>query len=282
MIRVIEFFTPLNWNGKILKRYLISNYGRLFDRRDDTFVNYSVDKDGYFMASILVPGVGFKKIRVHRFELLSFNYNDNFMNLQVNHKDGNKQNLFIDNLEWLTPLGNTRHGWKTGLNKNIGTQNGNGKYDENYIRHICDLIDEGKSNPEIMNILNVRDKKERMRLSSTITGIRKGKTHTYISSNYSFMSGTVEKRYDEFTIHLLCKFLSDEREYSYKEIMDLLQIPNEDRKLFKVFINDVIRKRTGKLITDRFYPNLKQPITKDDDNLTSWTFNDYRKLDIHV
>ena len=92
------------------------------------------------------------------------------------------------------------------------------------------------------------------------------------------MSGSVNKSYNEFTIHLLCQFLSDSNTYSYKDIMDLMHIPNEDRKLFKIFINVVIRKRTGKVITDEYYPSLSKPIIRENDELTSCTLNDYRKL----
>lgn len=266
---LMEFFVPLNWNGIIVDRYLISNFGRLYDNQKQCFVNYSIDKDGYFMASITVPGFGYKKIRVHRFELMSFNYVENCLDFQVNHKDGNKQNLYIGNLEWSTPLENTRHGWNTGLNHNVGISNGNGKHDEQIIRKICELIDLGYNNSQISDYFNISEKKERMRMPATITGIRNGKTHKYISSEYSFMSGKCKKDYSEFSIHLLCKILSDGNTYSYKEVMDMMQIPNEDRRLYKVFINDVISKRTGKLVTDQFYPNLQKPIIKEDDDLIS-------------
>lgn len=266
---LMEFFVPLNWNGIIVDRYLISDHGRLYDNQNKCFVRYSIDKDDYFMASITVPGYGYKKIRVHRFELLSFNFIEDFEKLQVNHKDGNKQNLYIDNLEWSTPLYNTRHGWNNGLNQNVENSNGNGKYDEQYIRKICEMIDKGLSNSQISDQLNITKKEERMRMSATLAGIRKGKTYKHISNEYSFMSGKVKKDYGELTIHLLCNLLSDENTYSYKEIMDIMQIPNEDRRLFKVFINDIINKRTGKLITDEFYPNLKRPIVKEDDELIS-------------
>lgn len=266
---IMEFFVPLNWNGIIVDRYLISDFGRLYDRLKQCFVNYSIDKDGYFMASITIPGIGYKKIRVHRFELLSFDYIENFMEFQVNHKDGNKQNLYLGNLEWNTPLQNTRHGWNSGLNQNICTTNGNGKHDEQFIRKICELIDSGYNNSQISDYFNIYEKSERMRMSATITGIRNGKTHKYISNEYSFMSGKIKKDYNEFSIHLLCQILSDGNTYSYREVMDMMQIPNEDRRLYKVFINDIIHKRTGKVITDRFYPNLQKPIIKDDDELIS-------------
>lgn len=266
---LIEFFVLLNWNGIIVDRYLISDFGRLYDKQKQCFVNYSVDKDGYFMASITVPGIGYKKIRVHRFEMLSFNYIDNYKDFQVNHKDGNKQNLYIGNLEWSTPLENTRHGWNTGLNQNTGINNGNSKHDDSFIHKICELIDSGYNNSQISDYFNIYEKSERMRMSATITGIRNGKTHKYISNEYSFMSGKIKKDYNEFSIHLLCKILSDGNTYSYKEVMDMMQIPNEDRRLYRVFINDVIHKRTGKVITDRFYPNIQKPIIKDDDELIS-------------
>lgn len=127
------------------------------------------------MASVTIPTYGYKKIRVHRFEYLSFYYNDNYMNLQVNHKDGNKQNLFIGNLEWATPLANTRHGWDHGLDPNIGINNGNAKYNDKIIHQICQYLDDGYTQSEICNLFNIQDKKERMRMSATVSGIKLGK-----------------------------------------------------------------------------------------------------------
>lgn len=262
-----EQWTVLNWNGIIVHRYNISSKGRIYDTYKKEYVSYSTDKDGYYMASIFIEEneIGFKKIRVHRFELLSFDFNPNYMNLQVNHKNGNKQDLELSNLEWTTPIGNTRHGWDTGLNNNIGIYNGVGKYDDSVINKICEYIDSGLTNAEICNKFNIVDKKKRMSFSALISGIKSGKTHRNISTNYKFMAGEyVSNRYTLGFAELVCNFLSDNtRDFSYKEIMDLLEIPNSERKTFKIFIDDLIAGRTCKSITSKY--DLHKPRLDRDD-----------------
>jgi hypothetical protein len=49
-----------------------------------------------------------KNIRMHR--LVAMTFLDNLENKeQVNHKDGNKTNNRLDNLEWVTARGNSEH-----------------------------------------------------------------------------------------------------------------------------------------------------------------------------
>lgn len=255
-----ELWVPVIWNGILVDRYIISNHGRIFDTKKQRFISYSQDKDGYYRASIDIPGVGFKTIRVHRIELMSFDFNPNFEQLEVNHKDGVKTNLLLSNLEWMTGMDNTRHGWDNGLNINRGTNHPNSVYDDVTINIICNLLDQGYTNSEICNEFGITDKIQRMRFSGTISSIKLGKTHRDISSNYSFRENN--KTYNRYSLEfaeLVCMFLSDtNRHYTYKEIMDYLNIPNEDRGDFKIYINLLLQGRTAKTVTSKYI--LQKPI----------------------
>jgi len=72
-----------------------------------------LQKNGYFGFSFSRSGK-VKRLNLHR--LLASTFLDNPKNLsQVNHKDANKQNNSLDNLEWCSPAENISHARKLGL-----------------------------------------------------------------------------------------------------------------------------------------------------------------------
>lgn len=70
-----------------------------------------VDRYGYKYVSLQKDGKR-KPRTVHRIVLESFDYRGG---LQVNHKDGNKFNNNLSNLEWVTPKENIQHAQRMGL-----------------------------------------------------------------------------------------------------------------------------------------------------------------------
>ena len=72
-------------------------------------------KNGYFVVNLAKDDNG-NWIRVHRLVAEAFIPNPENKK-EVNHKDGNKLNNKVDNLEWVTHQENCLHAWRTGLRK---------------------------------------------------------------------------------------------------------------------------------------------------------------------
>ncbi len=71
------------------------------------------ESQGYQAVTLAKDGVN-RKIRVHKLVALSFIPNPD-RKPDINHKDGNKHNNTIENLEWVTAKENQQHALATGL-----------------------------------------------------------------------------------------------------------------------------------------------------------------------
>lgn len=91
--------------------YSISNNGRLLNKKgkEKTFQK----KDGYLKVDLYMNGIKSSK-RVHRLVAEAFIPNPK-NKPDVNHKDGNKCNNSVDNLEWVDKKENMQHASKNGL-----------------------------------------------------------------------------------------------------------------------------------------------------------------------
>lgn len=170
----------------------------------------------------------------------------------ANHLDGDKSHNYYDdeyedtNLEWTTVMGNTRHGWDTGLNHNEGEGNVRTYLKDEDIHRICSLLEKGYRPCDVCNEFNITDKKERMRFSAIVSSIIKCKSYRHISKDYNIEGSSGRDRYSLEFAHLVCQFLYEDKEYTDEQIMDYLQIPEVDRPKFIVYLKDLRRERTAK------------------------------------
>ena len=81
--------------------YQISNLGRVWSIGSQKYLKGSIDKDGYMCVYLTAKNGKTKMEKIHRLVALVFLDNPNNYT-QVNHKDKNKQNNCVDNLEWCT------------------------------------------------------------------------------------------------------------------------------------------------------------------------------------
>lgn len=96
---------------------------RIIKRKDgisypfkERLLRQSAHKDlKYFQVSLWKNNIG-TSFYVHRLVAITHIQNPNNLP-EVNHKDGNRQNNSVSNLEWCTNLKNIRHAINTGLKK---------------------------------------------------------------------------------------------------------------------------------------------------------------------
>ena len=96
--------------------YQISNYGRLksYKQGKEKVLSLSPNKHGYIEKQLYKHSKYTNK-KIHRLVAEAFIPNPNNLP-EVNHKDGNKQNNTVENLEWCTTKENNWHRYNV-LNK---------------------------------------------------------------------------------------------------------------------------------------------------------------------
>ena len=187
----------------------------------------SIDKDGYKWITLNLNGKKYK-YRINRLVAMVYIpipkkylkqglwYDD----LVVNHKDGNKANDHVKNLEWCTNKENIQHAYRIGLKKpKKGVDHPMSKYTEKQIRKVCKLLEENKipmkkisekTDVDIYTVFNIYDKKIWTVISDE-----------YDVSNFSVKSDRRTncklRKYDIKTIKKICKLL-EKGDMTMKEI----------------------------------------------------------------
>jgi predicted transcriptional regulator YheO len=102
------------------KRYSVSSYGRVRNDKNGRIRKSIINiRNGYLQVNLCKNGK-VKTYNIHRLVALAFIPNDDPLHkTQVNHKNENKTNNTVENLEWCTPEYNANYGTR---NKRIMKQ----------------------------------------------------------------------------------------------------------------------------------------------------------------
>ena len=126
-------------------------------------------RSGYYYTALHKEG-RLKMAKTHRLVAIEFISNPE-NKPYINHKDGNKSNNNISNLEWVTFSENMKHAFKIGLIKPHGVKgekNPAHKVTEKQVREIKRLLAQNKKGRSIAQIYKVSE--------SIISAIKRGKT----------------------------------------------------------------------------------------------------------
>lgn len=114
----------LVYQGNTFDRFEASTDGKIRNAKTQKIYKTFVNKNGYEQICVSLGHRNRKKVfRVHRAILETFMPNPE-NKPEVNHKDGNKLNNHVSNLEWATESENIRHAYDNGLASALrGTEN---------------------------------------------------------------------------------------------------------------------------------------------------------------
>lgn len=150
-------------------RYTISNLGIVRSLLTNQIMKPYITKAGYARVNLrYAHSRDFKSLLVHRLVAMNFLPNPNNYK-EINHKDCNRVNNKLSNLEWCDRFYNIKYAYQYGKASNKGIRNPNSKLNEDDIIAIKALANTGKFfNTQIGKLFKVS--------SSTIDQIVKCKT----------------------------------------------------------------------------------------------------------
>lgn len=163
--------------------YQVSNKGRVrsLDRyvpacnnserfSEGRILSQQVEGKGYYQVRLCLNGDKGKYFKVHRLVLMAF---VGVSDLQCNHKDCDKSNNYLENLEWCTQSENMMHAYENGLitpSHVKGEDHGGSKLTESDVRRIRKLLDSDIPQKEIASLFGIKQQQ----VSKINTGKRWG------------------------------------------------------------------------------------------------------------
>ena len=126
-----EFVDIIGYEGL----YKINKNGDIYGVKNKKILKPSLDRHGYYKINLCKNGKR-KTYLIHRFIALHFIPNDDETKNYVDHIDGNQINNYIENLRWVTPVGNSRNKVSNYICQYIQKKTGHTYYHADYSIYI--------------------------------------------------------------------------------------------------------------------------------------------------
>lgn len=151
------------------KDYAVTTEGKIFSLKSDRFLKPYTSSGGYYQVQ-LNNEHGRKTFMLHRIVAEAFLGSPDSDIMQVNHKDGDKSNNVLSNLEWVTPKENVKHC--------VYTLGKSRKVNDDDVHTVCKYIQDGMRVKDISEMTGVE--------RHIVSNIKSGKSFTFISNEYDF------------------------------------------------------------------------------------------------
>ncbi len=168
-------------------KYVINDMGVVISINQN-IISQQIHRDGYSTCFLCNDNNEYHTVLTHRLVATMFIPNPE-NKPQVNHKDGNKLNNSMNNLEWVTNRENAHHA----LNNNLMPH---AVFTEEIVKVICSMFSNGYNTSYVSNHLNVP--------KTAVDAIWYRRNWTHISKEYNF-----NQKYHQITADIALKICDD-------------------------------------------------------------------------
>lgn len=274
-----EIWRPI-FIDDIKTNYLISNKGNVYSLKSQIVMHPDKSKCGYYRVTLYYcknDKYYHRRLSVHRLVALTFIPNPE-NKPQVNHKDGNKSNNCVENLEWNTPSENDYHAYNNGLKPyKYGADSHLQKYSEKQVEKACRMMESG--------LYTMKEISEKTKIDIGMIRMIRCR-HSWLNISYKY---EVENclnyinKYTDFQIEYVFKLLND-NELSMYDIADKANVKYAvvNRILLKEFKHDKFDYLYDLYDIDKYTDKpISHPLTEEDKEFIHIKMNNgYKKHDV--
>ena len=231
----------------LANRYLVSNYGRVYDIRAGKFLNpvsnapASSNKNPYYKVKLSYVSdpktleLKAKDMYIHRIVMKSFHPIPNPNEMEIDHADSDHLNNRDDNLSWVSHKQNMKYASERDEILS-GEDHPNAKITNEEIHVICRMLQNGFTNEQIMKTVPKAN-------TYLISSIKSKALYSRISDQYSIPTPKEIKKSNNELAEEVCKLLE-----KGERIVDICKELNVGR----YFVNDIKSGRNYREISKNY------------------------------